>query len=547
MKVYGICSQKANIKQTGGGVIKLRKIKIITVLLLLVLTVIFLVRCGAAPAAGRLMGLEGETLAYARSQDSITLDPAVAQDEESIKVISNIFEGLVRFRPGTTEIEPCLAEAWRVSSDGREWTFFLRRNVKFHDGTPFNSEAVRFSIERQMTPFRQENTAYASFTFGMVDKIKTPDPYTVKFILKFPYAPFLHNLAMPVSAPIVSPTAASVSGENFGDRPSGTGPYRFAGWKKGKTITLKANKDYWGKPADQHNLVFTVIKNSRLRSLALKLGLADIIDGITPADARYLEQKGYPVLRTPGFDLNYLGFFTDKKPFDNPAVRKAVHMLVDRGHINSVLFKGASYEANGPLPPGILGYDPNIRPLPYDPVGAKELLAGSGYSGGMKITIITYTNSRPYNPAGGEKLAELLREDLARGGIEAEIKAYPWNQYKEALFKEEGNAFLYGWISDNYDPDNFLYTLLASSQIDNGLNTARYRNSDLDLILAKAQQEIEPAIREQLYQRAVQIVIQDSPWIIFNHSLKLTAISPKVEGLVPYSAGYTFLNSVKKF
>lgn len=520
--------------------------KIILALLLLSLAVVLLARSGPVTAAARLVGLKDDTLVYARSLDSSTLDPAAAQDEESIKVISNIFEGLVRFKPGTTEIEPCLAEAWSISPDGREWTFYLRKNVKFHDGTPFNSEAVRFSIERQMPPFRQENTAYAAFTFGVVDQIKTPDPYTVKFILKFPYTPFLHNLAMPVSAPIVSPTAASVSGDNFGEQPAGTGPYCFSTWKNNKSITLKANKDYWGKPAEQKSLAFTVIKNSRIRSLALKLGLADIIDGITPSDASYLEQKGYLVFKNPGFDLNYLGFYTDKKPFNNPAVRRAINMLIDRGHINTVLFKGNSFEANGPLPPGILGYDPNTRPLPYDPVGAKELLSKNGYSGGMKITIITYTNSRPYNPAGGEKLAQLIRDDLARGGIETEIKAYPWNEYKEALFNKEGNAFLYGWISDNCDPDNFLYTLLASSQIDNGLNAARYRNNDLDLLLARAQREIEPALREQLYRRAVEIIINDSPWVVFNHSLKHLAISPRVDGLVPCSTGYVFLDSVKK-
>lgn len=510
------------------------------------LPVFLLGRSGVVPVAGRLVGWGGDTLVYARGQDSTTLDPALAQDEESFKVISNIFEGLVRFKPGTTEIEPCLAEAWRVSSDGREWTFYLRRNVKFHDGTPFNSEAVRFSVERQMPPQRPENIAYASFTFGMVDKIKTPDPYTVKFLLKFPYAPFLHNLAMPASAPIVSPTAASALGENFGDRPVGTGPFRFGGWKKGKSITLKANKDYWGKPSENLFLVFTVIKNSRLRSLALKLGFTDIIDGITPADARFLEQKGYPVLQRPGLDLNYLGFFTDRKPFDNPAVRRAVSMVVDREQIARSLFKGSSFEANGPLPPGVLGYDPNSRPLPYDPSGAKELLARNGYPEGIKITIITYTNSRPYNPAGGEKMAASLLADMARAGIDAEIKAYPWQQYKEALMQGEGNAFLYGWISDNGDPDNFLYTLLSSAQIESGLNTTRYRNNEVDLLLVKAQQESEPALREQMYRKVVRIIIQDAPWVFINHSLRLTATSPKMEGFIPHSAGFTLLNFARK-
>jgi peptide/nickel transport system substrate-binding protein len=512
----------------------------------LLLPFFLLVRSGAVPVAGRLAGWGSDTLIYARAQDSATLDPSLAQDEESYKVISNIFEGLVRFKPGTTEIEPSLAEAWRVSPDGREWTFFLRKNVKFHDGTPFNSEAVRFSIERQMPPQRPDNIAYASFTFGMVDKILTPDPYTVKFLLKYPYAPFLYNLAMPFSAPIVSPAPASTLGEETGDRPVGTGPYRFIEWKKGKRITLKENKDYWGKAPDCPNLVFTVIKNSRLRSLALKLGFADIIDGITPGDTHFLEQKGFKVLQKPGLDLNYLGFFTDKKPFDDLAVRKAVSMAIDREKIVKDLFQGASLEANGPLPPGVLGYDPNGRPLPYDPDGAKELLARNGYPEGMKITLITYAAARPYNPAGGEKLAKSLQADLTRAGIETELKVYPWHEYKEALLKEEGNAFLYGWISDNGDPDNFLYTLLSSTQIENGLNTARYRNNEFDLLLVRAQQETEPALREQMYRKAVKIAIRDAPWVFLNHSIRLYVTSSGVEGFNPNSAGITLLNFTKK-
>ncbi len=521
------------------------KLKLFTIILLLFLPLILLSHSGAAPVLGRLVGLSGNTLVYARSQDAQTLDPALAQDEESNKVISNIFEGLVRYKPDTTSIEPCLAESWHVSLDGREWTFFLRKNVKFHDGTPFNSEAVRFSIERQMPPRRQEPTAYASFTFGMVDSIKTPDPYTVKFILKYPYTPFLNNLAMPVSAPIVSPAAASALGEDFGDRPVGTGPFRFSSWKKGSSISLEANRDYWGKSAGCSSLVFTVIKNSRLRSLALKLGLADIADGITPDDARYLEQKGHLILQKPGLDLNYLGFYTDKEPFNNPAIRKAAAMSIDREHVAG-LFKGASYEANSPLPPGVLGYDPYTRPLPYDPAGAKELLAQQGYPEGIKITLITYTNPRPYNPIGGEKLARYLQAEMARVGIETEIKTYAWREYKDALLNKEGNAFLYGWISDNGDPDNFLYTLLSSSQIDSGLNTTRYRNNELDLLLVMAQQEIEPAIREQLYRNAVKILSQDTPWLILNHSLSIYATTPELEGFIPHYDGFTALNLVTK-
>ncbi|MDD4335035.1 MAG: ABC transporter substrate-binding protein [Desulfotomaculaceae bacterium] len=522
----------------------MRTLKVISIFLLLILPFILLSHTSFLPAAGRIAGISSGQLIYGRSQDAVTLDPAFSQDEESNKVIANIFEGLVRFKPGTTTIEPCLAEGWRVSPDGREWTFLLRKGVKFHDGTPFNSDAVRFSIERQLPPQRAESAGYASFTFGMLESIKTPDLYTVQFILKYPYAPFLNNLAMPAAAPIVSPAAVAALGEEFGNKPVGTGPYRFSSWKKGKNITLKENRDYWHKLPGCPTLVFNVIKNNRLRALTLKLGLVDIIDNLAPADVRYLEQKGFPVMQTSGLDLNYLGFFTDKEPFDNPTVRRAVSMLIDRKHITE-LHKGAAIEANGPLPPGVLGYDAGLNLIPYDPQGAKELLAGAGYAGGLQFEIITYNNPRPYNPAGGDILAAAIRRELAEAGVKTVIKSYTWEQYKEALLNKEGNAFLYGWISDNGDPDNFLYTLLSSSQIENGLNTARYRNNEVDLLLVKAQLETEPALRERMYRDAIEMITQDAPWIFLNHSLEFYATSTKVTGFTPHFAGYTPLDTVK--
>jgi peptide/nickel transport system substrate-binding protein len=163
----------------------------------------------------------------------------------------------------------------------------------------------------------------------------------------------------------------------------------------------------------------------------------------------------------------------------------------------------------------------------------------------MKITLITYTNTRPYNPVGGEELAKAIKADLAAVGIETEIKAYPWDQYKEALLKAEGDAYLYGWISDNGDPDNFLYTLLSSSQIENGLNTSHYKNSEADQLFIRAQQESDPVLREQLYRKAVKIIVEDAPWVFLNHSLRLAATSG-LEGFKLTSNGTTRLCQLKK-
>jgi peptide/nickel transport system substrate-binding protein len=529
-----------------GGIWMLRQLKFFSITLILLLMVYFFFNSGAVLVTGRLLGWSSGPIVYAREHDSITLDPALAQEEESYKVISNIYEGLVRYKAGSMEIEPCLAEAWRVSSDGLVWTFYLRRNVLFHDGTPFNAEAVRYSIERQISNSSATTTGYAGFVFGMVDEIQCPDPYTVKFLLQYPYAPFINNLAMPAAAPIVSPSAALNLGEAFGEHPVGTGPFCFESWEKNKNIILKANPDYWGEKPAYNELVFKVINNSRLRALALKLGQVDLIDGLTPADIRLLQDTNCQIHQNNGLDLNYLGFYTDKKPFDNQEVRKAISMAIDRTQINSELLMDASIEANGPLPPGLFNYSPDTKTVSYDPTGARELLAKNGYSSGMRITLLTYIGDRPYNPAGGEKLASAIKSDLAAIGVNCEIKAYDWQQYKEALLNSEGNAFLYGWISDNGDPDNFLYTLLASQQIENGLNTSHYNNKEVDQLLINAQKELDRDLRAQLYDQAVKLIIEDAPWVFLNHSLKLAASTSDLQGFYLYPNGITQLALLKK-
>jgi peptide/nickel transport system substrate-binding protein len=164
----------------------------------------------------------------------------------------------------------------------------------------------------------------------------------------------------------------------------------------------------------------------------------------------------------------------------------------------------------------------------------------------MRITLLTYIGDRPYNPAGGEKLASAIKSDLAAIGVNCEIKAYDWQQYKEALLNSEGTAFLYGWISDNGDPDNFLYTLLASQQIENGLNTSHYNNKEVDQLLINAQKELDRDLRAQLYDQAVKLIIEDAPWVFLNHSLKLAASTSDLQGFYLYPNGITQLALLKK-
>ncbi|MCL4425518.1 MAG: ABC transporter substrate-binding protein [Firmicutes bacterium] len=326
-------------------------------------------------------GAKGEkVLIYARGADSVKLDPALPTDGESAKVMNNIYDNLVRYKPGSTDVEPALAESWKVSDDGKVWTFNLRKNVKFHDGTPFNAEAVKFNIERQLPPKVTKEMAYADFTYGMIEKVEAVDANTVKITLKSPYAPFLANLAMGLAAPMISPTAAKKYGENFSQNPVGTGPFIFVKWDKEQQIVLKANKAYWGGAPKVDRVIFKVVKENAVRANELLTGSADIIDGVDPNDVPRLQQdSNVRLLTAPGMNINYLGIRTDKKPFDDPRIRQAISMAINREAIVKSLYQDKAILANGPLPPNLFGYYKDLKPYSYDPEKAKALLKEAGY------------------------------------------------------------------------------------------------------------------------------------------------------------------------
>ncbi|AET70875.1 ABC-type dipeptide transport system, periplasmic component [Desulfosporosinus orientis DSM 765] len=515
-----------------------------------VLTSLFLVSsllmgCGGIIPAGRSQTPE-DTVIFARGADSISLDPVLIEDIESAKVVANVFDTLVRYKEGSTEVEPALATEWSTSEDGKEWTFKLRQGVKFHDGTPFNAEAVKFNMDRQLPPNRTEEMPYSSFTLGMVDKVVAVDDYTVKFILKTPYSPFLLNLAMPFSVPIGSPEAIKKMGKDFGAHPVGTGPYIFESWEKDAKITLKANPDYWGGKPNIDKLVFEVIKEKSLRADKLIAGDVDIIDGVAPEDVERLKgDEHLNVSLSPGMNISYMGMRTDRKPFNDPKVRQAISMAINRKELVKALYQGNALVANGPLPPSLLGYDKTIQPYPYDPAKAKELLREAGYDDNLSFDLITYSDSRPYNTIGGDNLAVAIQGYMKEVGITVNITSAPWKEYKQNLQDGQGDAYLYGWTGDNGDPDNFLYVLLHSSQI-TSLNYSKYKNPNYDELLEKAQQTSNIQERIKDYSSAQQILVKDAPWLFISTSMNITAANKRISGFSIHPTGVCFLRDVVK-
>jgi len=485
-----------------------------------------------------------DTLIFAQGADPRSLDPAYSDDAESSKITFQIYEGLVRYKKTNTEIEPSLATEWTTSPDGKEWTFKLRKGVKFHDGTPFNAEAVKFSIDRQLEPNRKSDMPYAKFVYEGVKSVQVMDEYTVKIVLDRPLAAFLANMAMTHAAFIVSPTAVKKFNGNLGENPVGTGPYKFVKWEKGQYLELTTNADYWGDKPKVKNAVYKFVKENSVRASDLIAGGTDIMDGVDTNDVKTLESKGMVMFKQPGMNINYMGFYCDKGPFKDPELRRAISMAINRQNLIDYLYLGLAKLPNTMLPDFVPGYSKTAKAIDYNPEEAKKILAKLGKSN-LEISVITYSNPRPYNPVNGEKLAAAIQAELAKIGVKMTIKSYPWKEYREALKQEEGDAFFYGWTGDNGDADNFLM-LLDGGQIKSSLNAAHYSNPEYDKLLEQGRTTLDPAKRAEIYAKAQDMAMKDAPWVFISHGVVLSAYRSNIKGFAVHPIGKHWLNLVSK-
>ena len=492
----------------------------------------------AAPAAN------AKPFIFAQGADPRGLDPAYVDDGESAKVMCNVYEGLLQYKGETTELEPCLAESWEVSADGLEYTFHLKKDVKFHDGTPFNAEAVKYNIDRQLPPKRTDDMPYASFTFGPVKQVDVVDDSTVKITLTAPYTPFLANLAMTLAAPMVSPTACEKAGGNLMENPVGTGPFKFVKWDKGQSLTLERNEEYWGTKALLPKVIFQFIKENNVRASKLANGEIDAMDGLDPNDVKMLENAKVSIFQAKGMNINYMLFNCSREPFNDPKLREAICRAINVPELVTALYQGYAEVANSPLPDFMPGYDKDVQQYGYDPAKATELIKELGKEG-MSINMIAYSNARPYNPVTGQKLAEAVQGYLMKVGLKVTITPYDWTEYKKRIGNGEGDIAFYGWTGDNGDTDNFL-SLLESKEIDSTLNSAKYSNTAIDDLLVKARSLPNGADRDNAYKQVQQLMAKDAPWLPISHSIVLAGYNPAVKGFTMHPTGSIFFAGVSK-
>lgn len=461
-----------------------------------------------------------------------SLDPAAVTAVNDFRILVNLYEGLLKYRPGTLEVAPGLAESWEVSEDGTVYTFKLRPGVTFHDGTPLNAEAVKFNFDRMLDdthPFHDTGPFPLSFFFSAVQSTEAVDELTVKFTLNEPYAPFLSNLAYPTGL-IVSPAAVEQFGADFGRNPAGTGPFRFAEWRSNEAVVIEKNPDYWGEPAGTDAVVFRPITDANTRVAEMLAGGIDMMVEVPPTALSEFQGEGFRVVEQAGPHLWFLILNAKEGPFADKRVRQAANYAINKEAIVNDVLEGTADVAAGPTPPAFAwAYDDTLAPYPYDPEKAKALLEEAGVAPGTKLTFyVTEGGSGMLDPI---PMGTAIQADLNAVGFDTTIETYEWNTFLgEVNPGLEGKADMaeMAWMTNDPDTLPFLALRTEAWPDAGGFNSGYYSNPEVDRLLEEARVATDQGKRAALYKEMQAIVQEDAPWVFVANWKQNAVTSDKV-------------------
>ncbi len=501
---------------------------------------------------------EGGTLTLAIPSDAVSMDPHGSNDVPSEQIRDTIYEPLLT-QDENFEIVPVLAEEYEQVDD-TTWKFKLREGVTFHDGSEFNAEVVKANIERIKDVAK---ASPRSFLLEMVTEVNIIDDYNIELVTEYPFAPLANNLTHGAGKMIskdlidadyqqaldeagsdlsleeyyelraeggdeheaVANEISSYIGQLVETEPVGTNYFKFDSRSPGEQTAVVRNDDYWGDTALLDGVTFKVVSEPGSRIAELESGSSDaILSTLSSNIERVDSNEDVTLLRNDSVSIDYIGFNTEKEPFNDPKVRQAITHAFDSQAVLDGVYNGSGTPAEAPLAPGVLGYSEDLEGLDYDMERAQELLDEAGVE---DLTINLMVNDD--NPERVD-VALWLQESLSKLGIKVNVEQVEWGAYLAATGAGEHDMFILGWSNSTGDPDNGIAPLFHSDNIGDTGNRSFYNNPELDSILDEARQSTEESEREKLYMDAQQLLVDEAPAIFIRHGENLNAHGNHVEG-----------------
>jgi cationic peptide transport system substrate-binding protein len=475
-----------------------------------------------------------------------------------------IYDRLIDFDPVSGNIVPALATSWLVSDDGKTYTFQLRQEVSFHQTqtfTPtrfFNADDVLFSIDRWRLidhPYHDISGGRYPYTDSLnlgslITQVERINGYRVEITLNKPESSFLANLATDfaviLSAEYANKLISRNQKEQIDYKPVGTGPYQLASFRQDRYIRYTKHPKYWRQIELTDKLIFDITPSSSLRLAKLLTGECDAIALPAHSELEVIRQQEDLVLdEKPGLNIGFWAFNTSKPPFNNPLVRRALGMSIDKNALIEAIYFNSAIPAKNIVPPTSWAFQADVRPLSYNPIAARKLLREQGIPEDFSMTVWAMPVQRAYNP-NAIKMAELIQAYLQDVGIHVNIISYEWSIFRERLTEGLHDSVLIGWSADNGDPDNFYRPLLSCPAIESGTNRAMWCSDEYDLLINKALQYTEISERTYFYGKANELLAEQLPLIPIAHASRYQAHRKELQGLVINPYGGVRFGGVKK-